>query len=120
MATGTPSPSPSPIARYKLIFYTPLPPLEKIKSALFAAGAGTHPDGKYTHVSFESRGTTQFMPRASANPHTGTVGDIEKVEEMRVEVLCAGEAVVKEAVEALKREHPYEEVAYEVYKMEDF
>ncbi|KAF8438287.1 hypothetical protein BGX38DRAFT_1209809 [Terfezia claveryi] len=43
------------------------------------------------------------MPLASANPHTGTVGDIEKVEEMRVEVLCAGEAVVKEAVEALQR-----------------
>ena len=91
------------IARYKLIFYTPLPPLEKIKSALFAAGAGAHPGGKYTHVSFQSRGTGQFMPRTGANPHIGTVGAIEKVEEMRVEVLCAGEDVLKEAVKALKR-----------------
>ncbi|KAF8424868.1 structural toxin protein RtxA [Tirmania nivea] len=107
-------------ARYKLIFYTPLPPLQKIKSALFAAGAGTYPDGKYNHVSFESRGTGQFMPRIGANPHTGTIGVIEAKEEMRVEMLCAGEDVVKEAVKALKREHPYEEVAYEVYKMEDF
>ncbi|KAI5797894.1 structural toxin protein RtxA [Peziza echinospora] len=107
-------------ARYKLIFYTPLPPLEAIKSAIFAAGAGTHSGSKYTHCSFESRGTGQFKPVSSlgAKPAIGTPDKVERVEEVRVEVLCEGEGVVREAVQAMKKEHPYEEVAYEVYKME--
>ncbi|RPA78150.1 structural toxin protein RtxA [Ascobolus immersus RN42] len=108
--------------RYKLIFYTPLPPCETIKSAIFATGAGTFPGGKYSHCAFESLGTGQFLPveGSGANPNIGEVGKVERVEEKRVEIMCVGEEVVRRAVEALKREHPYEEVAYEVYKMEDF
>ncbi|KAF8475527.1 GTP cyclohydrolase 1 type 2/Nif3 [Kalaharituber pfeilii] len=112
----------APLARYKLIFYTPLPALEKVKEALFAAGAGTHPGSKYSHCCFESRGTGQFLPVAEkgANPAIGEAGKVAKVDEMKVEVLCVGEGTVRESIKALKRTHPYEEVAYEVYKIEDF
>lgn len=70
-------------------------------------------------VSFESPGIVQFLPGEGAQPNIGEVGKVERVEEMRVEVLCVGRDVMVGAVEALKRAHPYEEVAYEVYKLED-
>lgn len=48
------------------------------------------------------------------------MGTLETVEEVRFETLCVGEEIVRSAVEALKKVHPYEEPAYEVYKMEDY
>ncbi|MCJ1275268.1 hypothetical protein MMC21_003069 [Puttea exsequens] len=65
-------------------------------------------------------GTGQFRPGDTANPNIGTVGAVEDVKEARVETLCVGEDVAKKSVEALKSAHPYEEPAYEVYKIEDF
>lgn len=59
------------------------------------------------------------MPMEGAVPNIGAVGQVERVEEMRVEMLCVGEDVMRKAVGELKRVHPYEEVAYDVYKMED-
>lgn len=61
----------------------------------------------------------QFRPGTGATPHLGQVGQIERVEEMKVEVLCEGEEVMHQAVQELKKAHPYEEVAYEVYRMEN-
>jgi len=95
--------TPTPQPRYKLTFTTPHPSLPSIKSALFAAGAGTYPGGKYTHVCFETPGTSQFMPNEGAVPNIGTVGVLERVQEMRVEVLCVGPEVMRRSVEALKR-----------------
>jgi len=93
----------SPPTRYKLSFTVPLSSLSACKSALFAAGAGTHPGGKYTHVSFETTGVGQFMPCEGAVPTLGQVGKLERVEEVRCEVLCVGEEVMRGAVGELKR-----------------
>ncbi|KAL3955004.1 hypothetical protein ACCO45_010567 [Purpureocillium lilacinum] len=60
-----------------------------------------------------------FRPGDAANPHIGTVGALEETPEVRVETLCVGTDVARKAVEALKSAHPYEEPAYQVYKMED-
>jgi hypothetical protein len=135
-----PAPKTAPEDRYKLIFYTPQSDLEAIKSAMFAVGAGTYPGGKYTQCCFESIGTNQFHPVAErgANPTIGTKeGEgyrVERVLEVRCEILCVGREVLKEAVKALRRfvafseggvdanwnsAHPYEEPAYEAYRMED-
>lgn len=54
-------------------------------------------------VSFESPGIVQFLPGEGAQPNIGEVGKVERVEEMRVEVLCVGRDVMVGAVEALKR-----------------
>ncbi|TGZ81848.1 hypothetical protein EX30DRAFT_340271 [Ascodesmis nigricans] len=115
--------------RFKLVFYVPKENLEACKTAVFQAGGGTFPGGKYEQCSFESPGTGQFLPVADkgANPTIGQKKEdgsgeyrVEKVEEIRCEIMCVGRDVAQKAVDALKRAHPYEEPAYEVYKMEGF
>ncbi|KAL8693916.1 MAG: hypothetical protein Q9218_001330 [Villophora microphyllina] len=105
--------------RYKLHFTVPTPFLEVCKQAVFSAGAGTTPDGKYSQVCFETQGTGQFMPGPSAKPALGEVDKIEKIEEVKIELLCVGKDVMLAAVDKLKNAHPYEEVAYEVYLIEN-
>lgn len=105
--------------RYKLVFFVPTAQVESCKDAIFATGAGSYPGGKYTRVCFQTPGLSQFLPGEGANPHIGTVGTIERVQEMRVEILCVGRETMLEAVKALVKTHPYEQVAYEVYKLED-
>lgn len=129
--------------RFKLVFTAPHAPLKAIKDAIFAVGAGTYPGAKYSRVCFQTPGLGQFLPdeQKGAMPHIGTPGTLETVEEMRVEILCVGRDVMLRAVDALKRyyqsktledylyicqrpkkrdrTHPYEEPAYEVYRIED-
>lgn len=105
--------------RYKLIFFVPHPHLESCKEAVFATGAGSFPGGKYTKCCFQYPGTGQFLPNEGANPNIGAVGTLEQVEEMKVEILCVGRETMLKAVEALLKAHPYEEPAYEVYKLEN-
>ncbi len=62
----------------------------------------------------------QFMPGEGAKPNIGEKGKLERVEEVRVEVLCVGREVVRRVVERLREVHPYEEVAYGVVRLEDF
>ncbi|KAL9112172.1 MAG: hypothetical protein Q9227_003549 [Pyrenula ochraceoflavens] len=108
-------------SRFKLIFFAPSNALSSCKSAIFAAGAGRYPGpGGYTECAWSTMGTGQFRPGDAANPNIGKVGELEEVQEARVETLCVGEEVARKAVEALKRAHPYEEPAYEVYKLDDF
>ncbi|KAL8642732.1 MAG: hypothetical protein Q9228_000617 [Teloschistes exilis] len=112
---------PTAAKRFKLIFYVPEPFLQSCKSAIFTAGAGRYPGpGNYTECCWTALGTGQFRPGDTANPSIGTVGGLEEVREARVETLCVGEEVARRAVEALKGAHPYEEPAYEVYRIEDF
>jgi hypothetical protein len=89
--------------RFKLVFYVPTASLASCKNAIFAAGAGRFPGGKYTECCFTTFGTGQFRPGDTANPHIGKPGDLEEVEEAKVEALCIGEDTAREAVKALKR-----------------
>lgn len=90
-------------ARFKLVFYAPTTAVEACKSAIFAAGAGRYPGcGGYTECAWTSLGTGQFRPGDAANPNIGKVGELEKVEEAKVETLCVGRDVAERAVEALK------------------
>ncbi|KAK0742059.1 GTP cyclohydrolase 1 type 2/Nif3 [Apiosordaria backusii] len=108
-------------ARFKLIFYVPPTHLQICKDAIFAAGAGRYPGpGNYTECCWTTLGIGQFNPGEGANPHTGEIGALTQKEEARVETLCVSEDVVRSAVTALKSVHPYEEPAYEVFKMENF
>lgn len=105
--------------RYKLVFFVPTDNAEACKDAVFATGAGTFPGGKYTKCCFQTLGTGQFLPNDDATPAVGTVGALERCEELRVEVMCPGREVMLNAVRELVKAHPYEEVAYEVYRMEN-
>lgn len=96
---------------YKLIFYVPKNDAEQVKEAVFATGAGKI--GNYSHCAWETLGMGQFKPLDGANPAIGSIGAVEHVEELRVEILCLTEQV-RSAVMAMKSAHPYEEVAYEI------
>ena len=102
---------------YKLNYYVPEDSKENTKQALFDIGVGKYEN--YECCSFETLGTGQFKPIDKANPHIGELGKIERVQEYKVEMICSNE-LIKEAVKVLKESHPYEEVAYEVFMMEEF
>ncbi|CZT04957.1 uncharacterized protein RCO7_09169 [Rhynchosporium graminicola] len=106
--------------KFRLVFSTPAHGLEACKAAVFAAGAGRYPEGKYTECCWMVAGKGQFRPGDAANPHVGDVGKLEHTEEVRVEVMCFGEETARKAVTALKEAHPYEEPSYGVYALADF
>ncbi|GAO14834.1 uncharacterized protein UV8b_04072 [Ustilaginoidea virens] len=107
--------------RYSLVFYAPPSAVAACKAAVFNAGAGRYPGpGHYTECCWMAFGTGQFRPGGTANPHFGTPGVLEQTPEVRVETLCLGAHVARAAVAALKEAHPYEEPAYQVYKVEEF
>ncbi|MDA8793302.1 NGG1p interacting factor NIF3 [Bacteriovoracaceae bacterium] len=101
----------------KLVFFVPIDSAEKVKEAVFSVGAGRL--GNYSQCSFEVKGVGQFKPISGAKPAIGTLNQIERVDELRVEILCSSENILK-SIEKLKISHPYEEVAYEVYKIEQY
>jgi len=91
------------LPRFKLFFTVPPTTLAQCKKAIFSAGAGRYPGvGGYTECCFTTPGIGQLRPGQSANPNVGKVGELEKVDEVKVETLCVGEDVVKRAVTALK------------------
>lgn len=107
------------LTKYKLVFFVPVPQAEQCKEAVFSAGAGQYPQGKYSKACFQTLGTGQFLPGDGAKPNIGQVGEVERIEEMRVEVLCLGRPVMLKSVEELLKAHPFEEPAYEVYRLEN-
>lgn len=101
---------------YKLIVYVPLTHADIVREAIGSAGGGRL--GNYSHCSFSSRGQGRFLPLDGAHPHIGSIGTPEVVEEERIEV-TVDEAVLDAVVQAMKAVHPYDEVAYDVYKLEN-
>ena len=102
---------------YKLSFFVPFEQCEEVKAAVFAAGAGRI--GNYDCCAWQVAGEGQFRVLEGSNPFIGSQGEIEKVAEYRVEMVCSDE-LIKDAVAALKKAHPYEEPAYDVYRLADF
>ena len=102
---------------YKLIFYVPVDDAQGVKEAIFQTGAGHI--GNYSHCSWETLGTGQFLALKGANPTLGDVGHLEKVEELKVEILCS-QLNIGAAVKALKNAHPYEEPAFEILSIENY
>jgi hypothetical protein len=101
---------------YKLAFFVPEADAETVKAAVFATGAGRI--GDYDQCCFQTRGQGQFRPLAGADPHIGDVGRLERVTEVRVEMVC-DDAVIRDAVTALKAAHPYEQPAWETWPLVD-
>jgi len=100
----------------KLIYYVPESYLESTKLAVFEAGAGGI--GNYEHCAWQVLGVGQFKPVKGADPFIGEVGQLEKVEEWRVEIIVP-EDKASEVAKALKASHPYEEPAFEFIQMAD-
>ncbi|USD22696.1 NGG1p interacting factor NIF3 [Microbulbifer sp. DLAB2-AF] len=101
---------------HKLCIYIPSSHLEVVKKALFNAGAGRI--GDYDSCCWQVLGVGQFRPLAGSQPFIGESGQIEQVEEYRVEMACADESV-DAALEALYQAHPYEEPAFDLWRLDE-
>ena len=108
--------NPSNSLLVKLVVFSPLNINEKVRQAIFDAGAGTI--GAYSHCSFNSHGTGTFLAGSSANPHVGEVGKLHNEEEIKTEVVFPKHLLGK-VVKAMKDAHPYEEVAYDIFPLEN-
>ncbi len=100
----------------KLTTFVPLEAKEKVLQALHAAGAGSI--GNYKNCSFQLVGEGTFQPTGNANPALGKIGRQETVQEVRIEVLFATPNK-SHLIAALKKVHPYEEVAYYLHQLEN-
>lgn len=96
---------------YVLVFHVPSTHVEQVKEAVFSAGAGTI--GNYGKCSWQVLGQGQFLPTEGADPYVGSVGDLERVEEYRVEMVV-DDSHISAVVEALLRAHPYEVPSYQL------
>lgn len=102
---------------YKICFFVPKEEKERVKAAMFLAGAGKI--GNYDSCAFEFQGRGQFRALEGSNPFIGEQNKLEFVDEYKVEMVCS-EQTIQNVVFALKKNHPYETPAYEVFKMEKF
>jgi dinuclear metal center YbgI/SA1388 family protein len=100
----------------KLCTYIPAQYQETLLQGLFAAGAGFI--GNYSECSFSIPGTGTFKPEAGSNPLSGIRGERSVEAEIRVEVIFPKDKEAK-VLRALRDNHPYDEVAYEVLALEN-
>lgn len=98
----------------KFVVTVPQSHADKVREALGQAGAGHV--GDYSHCSFSVKGTGRFLPLAGAHPSIGKVGKIEAVIEERIETVCY-QKDLKKIITAVKKVHPYEEPAIDVYPL---
>lgn len=99
---------------YKVVVFVPISHSEKVREAILNAGAGYI--GKYSHCSFNMEGTGTFMPLEGTSPFIGSQGELERVNEVRIETIVKEKDVSKVICSMLKA-HPYEEVAYDIYPL---
>lgn len=100
----------------KIVVFVPETHTDVVREAMGKAGAGKI--GNYSFCSFSSKGIGRFKPEQGSNPHIGEVGKFEEVIEERIETICSREKL-DEVIVAIKDVHPYDEVALDVYSLEN-
>ena len=100
----------------KLYTFCPESHIELVRTALFKAGCGNI--GDYDSCSFNTSGYGTFKPNAKATPFSGSKNKLNEEKEIRIETVFPAYAE-KKVVEALKRTHPYEEVAFDIITLEN-
>lgn len=98
----------------KLVIFVPETHAEIVRKAMGEMGAGLI--GDYKYCSFSVKGVGRFTPLKTAHPAIGKVGKLEKVVEERIETVCFKKDLSK-VIKAIKKVHPYEEVALDVYPL---
>lgn len=98
----------------KLVVFVPEKNADEVRQALGEAGAGKI--GEYSFCSYSLKGVGRFKPSDNANPHIGSAGKLEEVDEERIEVACEKEQAA-DIIKVIKAVHPYEEVVIDIYPM---
>jgi len=100
----------------KLAVFVPASHINKVAEAIHQSGGGII--GEYSHCSFRTAGTGTFKGSDESNPSIGTKGVVEFVEEVKLEVLV-NKWNLNPVINAMKKVHPYEEVAYDIYSLKN-
>lgn len=100
----------------KLVTFVPVANIEAVKNALFEAGCGKY--GQYDECSFSVEGSGNYRANDGADPYAGEIGNRHHETEIRLETIFPGH-LQKKVVVALIMAHPYEEVAYDIYPLEN-
>ena len=98
----------------KIVTFVPEEKLDDIRAALATAGAGRI--GNYELCSFSHHGTGTFRGNENSRPAVGEPGRLERVHEVRLEMVCSEKALAL-AVTTLREFHPYEEPAIDVFPL---
>lgn len=98
----------------KLVVFVPEENADEVRNALGEADAGRI--GEYSFCSYSIKGVGRFKPSDNANPHIGSAGKLEEVNEERIEVACEKEQAT-DIIKVIKDVHPYEEVVIDIYPM---
>ena len=105
-----------PSKNVKFVVFVPASHTDAIRKVLGEAGAGKI--GNYDFCSFSIKGIGRFQGNENSNPTIGKAGNYESVEEERIEVTLPRQ-ILKEVIDKVKKAHPYEEVAFDVYSLDD-
>ena len=100
----------------KLAVFVPVSHINKVAEAIHQSGGGII--GEYSHCSFRSTGTGTFKGSNESKPSIGKKGNVEFVEEVKLEVLV-DKWRLNQVLDAVKKAHPYEEVAYDIYSLKN-
>jgi len=100
----------------RLITFAPVDKAEEVRKAIFEAGAGHI--GKYSDCSFNSDGTGTFKAGEDADPYVGEIGERHHEKETKIEIVYPF-YLENQVVKALIDSHPYEEVAYDIFTMDN-
>ncbi len=100
----------------KLVTFVPVAKADAVREAIFDAGGGYI--GKYDNCSFNTDGSGTFRAGEGTDPFVGKQGELHAEPETRIEVIFPGWAE-RDIIPALKKSHPYEEVAYDIYPLEN-
>jgi len=100
----------------KIVVFVPPDHLEAVRMAMFEAGAGTI--GAYDQCSFNLEGKGTFRGKEGSDPYVGEAGKMHQEPETRVEVIVTAPLAGK-VVKAMVKAHPYQEVAYDIYPLEN-
>jgi hypothetical protein len=101
---------------YKINVFVPDGYITEIIEVMAQAGAGKM--GTYTHTAFIAKGEGNWLAGPGSNPTIGKVGEMTRVTEYKLEMLCA-ENDLAQVVAAIRQAHPYEEPGIDVVKLID-
>ncbi len=102
------------MSHIKIVVFVPKSHTDIVRKAMGDAGAGRI--GLYSHCSSSVDSIGRYIPMEGANPTLGKVGEYEEVVEERIEAVCERNRA-KEVIAAIRKVHPYEEVAFDIYPL---
>ncbi len=117
LKSSSPFAAPPQAPAIKLVTFVPTKAVDKVRASLAQAGAGRI--GEYESCSFNLTGTGTFLGSMESNPSIGERGRLERVEEVRLEMVCPKRSL-HEILKALWKSHPYEEAAYDLYPLMEY